>query len=130
MQFDNYQLELTRPAWLAALVVLPALVFYFYRSLVDLPRRQLLVSLVVRTVIILLLALSLAGINLLSPTEQLFVIFAVDDSLSIDDEARGEVDRFISESIRDVEAARYSVMSRQGAKAQSVDSSSQASESV
>lgn len=111
MQFDDYQLELTRPVWLAALAVLPVLVFYFYRSLVDLPRRQLLVSLVVRTVIILLLALSLAGINLLSPTEQLFVVFAVDDSLSIDDDARAEVGRFISEATRDVEGNQYSVMS-------------------
>ena len=85
--------------WLAALVVVPALAFYFYRSLVDLPRRQLLVSLVVRTVIILLLVLSLAGINLLSPTEQLFVIFAVDDSLSIDDEVSGWCGHGLSQSL-------------------------------
>ena len=60
MPFDSHQLELTRPVWLAALAVLPVLVYYFYRSLVDLPPRQMLVSLLVRIIVILLLVLSLA----------------------------------------------------------------------
>ncbi len=110
MSFDSHQLELTRPAWLAALAVLPVLVYYFYRSLVDLPRRQMLVSLLVRGVVILLLVLALAGLNLLSPTEQLFVVFAVDESLSVDDDARAKADEFIAAATTDVDPATYAVL--------------------
>ena len=109
--FDSpYQLELTRPEWLAALAVLPVLAYYFYRTLVDLPRRQMVVSLLVRTIVILLLALSLAGLNLLSPTQQLFVVFALDESLSVDDDARSLADEFISNATRDVEPTQYAVL--------------------
>ncbi len=42
------QLELTRPWWLLGLAVLPGLVYYFYRSLVDLARWQRVLSLLLR----------------------------------------------------------------------------------
>lgn len=110
MSLGDYQLELTRPAWLAVMAVLPVLVYYFYRSLVDLPRRQMLVSLVVRTLVLLLLALSLAGLNLLSPTQQLFVVFAVDESLSVDDDARVKADEFLAKSTQGMEPGQYTIV--------------------
>ena len=41
----SLQFELTHPAWLAGLVVLPLLIYYFYKSLADFPRWQKLISL-------------------------------------------------------------------------------------
>ena len=88
--FDSYSLELTHPTWLITLAfVVPLLVYYFWRSLSDFPKRQLFVSLLTRTIVVALLALSLAGLALLSTTQQQFVIFAIDESLSVD---AGEAD--------------------------------------
>lgn len=82
---DSFSFELPHPWWLAALVVVvPALVFYFWRSLSDFSPRQRVISLLTRTVIATLLALALSGLALLKPTRQQFVIFAIDQSLSVD----------------------------------------------
>jgi uncharacterized membrane protein len=93
---SDLQLELTRPIWLVGLVALPILVLWFSRSLVDLPRRQMICSLVIRSVITLLLVLALAGLNLLKPTRELFVVFALDQSLSVDDDSRTAARQFIT----------------------------------
>ena len=83
--FDSFSLELTRPWWLASLVlVLPLLVFFFWRSLSDFPPKQLVVSLLTRIAVVVLLAFALAGLTMLNPTLQQFVIFAIDQSLSVD----------------------------------------------
>jgi Mg-chelatase subunit ChlD len=83
----DWELELTRPIYLLGLLVVPLLAVYFYRSLVDFGRMQRLISLVVRSVVVLLLVLSLAGLALVSPTDRRYVVVAVDQSLSVDDEA-------------------------------------------
>ena len=88
--FDSYSLELTHPSWLMTLVfVIPLLAYFFWKSLSDFPKRQLFVSLLTRTIVVTLIALSLAGLALLSSTQQQFVIFAIDESLSVD---AGEAD--------------------------------------
>lgn len=92
---SEYQLELTRPALLFGLVVLPALVYYFYRSLVDFARGQMIASLLIRSIVVVLLVLALAGLTLLKPTRDLFVVFALDRSLSVGDESRQTADTFI-----------------------------------
>src|SRR5262245_24566189 len=85
------QFELADPGCLAALAVLPVLAWYFRRSLVDFARWQRLLSLAARAVIVVLLALALAGLTLLKPTQELYVIAAVDRSLSIgEDQKAGE----------------------------------------
>ncbi|MEI8018047.1 MAG: VWA domain-containing protein [Schlesneria sp.] len=88
--FDSYSLELTHPSWLITLAfVIPLLAYFFWRSLSDFPKQQLFLSLLTRTVVVTLIALSLAGLALLSTTNQQFVIFAIDESLSVDS---GEAD--------------------------------------
>ena len=72
--------ELTRPLWLLGLAALPVLVYYFYRTLVDFARWQRALSLWLRVAIVVLLVLALAGLNLVRPTRELFVVFAVDRS--------------------------------------------------
>ncbi len=88
--FDPYSLELTHPSWLITLAfVIPLLAYFFWKSLSDFPKQQLFLSLLIRTAVVALIALSLAGLALLSTTPQQFVIFAMDESLSVDS---GEAD--------------------------------------
>src|SRR5262249_9532550 len=90
------QLELTRPWWLAGLAVLPILVYYFYRTLVDFVRWQRALSLVFRSVIVVLLLLALAGLSLVRPTRDLFVVFAIDRSESVGEEGNKAIDDFLA----------------------------------
>jgi uncharacterized membrane protein len=89
-------LELTQPWFLLGLLALPVLGWYFFRGLTDFSRWQRITSLVLRSVIVALLVAALCGLTLLQPTKDLFVVFAVDDSLSVGDEGRSEVERFLS----------------------------------
>ena len=108
MSDGPFQLELTRPHLLAGLAVLLVLAYYFRRSLlVDFPRLQRVVSLAVRTLIVVLLVLSIAGLTLLKPTEELFVIFAVDGSTSVGDDSRETVRQFTDEAVARAEDNRY-----------------------
>ena len=92
-------LELTRPVWIAGLIVLPIMLYYFFRSLVDLPRRQMWVSLICRFLVVTLLVLAMAGLTLIRPTRDQFVVFAVDRSLSVSEDARKDVDAFIAKAM-------------------------------
>ena len=103
-------LEFTQPEWLWALLLLPLLTVYYFRSLVDFPWRQMVASLVVRTVVSLLLVLALAGLNLLSVTHDVFVIFAVDESLSIGDDGRDAAREFLQRATEDAVSGQYSVL--------------------
>ena len=88
--------ELTRPIWLSALIALPVLGWYFHRTLVDFDRWQRITSLSGRALIVTLLVLALAGLMLLKPTQEKFVIVVVDRSLSIGDEGRKAVDEYVA----------------------------------
>lgn len=90
--------ELTKPAWLIALVVLPFLVYYSIRSLVDFSKWQMRLSLMTRLAVAVLIILALAGLTLLSTTRSQFVIFAIDDSLSIGDDSRRAAGAFVAKS--------------------------------
>src|SRR5262245_35230489 len=96
------QLELTRPLLLGGLIALPLLFYYFYRTLVDFARWQRIASLAARSIIIVLLVLSLAGLTLLKPTHEQFVIFATDSSLSVGEESRKAMSEFLDQSLANV----------------------------
>ena len=95
-----FGLELARPAWLAGLVILPLLVLYFVRSLVDFGRAQRMTSLVVRGVVVVLLTLALAGLTLVRTTDELYVVFLRDRSQSVGAEGRAAIDRFVTKSLQ------------------------------
>ena len=103
-------LELTRPWWLLGLAALPVLAYYFYRSLVDFARWQRALSLAARALIALLLVLALAGLNLLRPTREQFVVFALDRSLSIGEEARKAADAYVARAVTEVGHNRYAIL--------------------
>ena len=88
-------LELVRPWMLGSLLLLLPVAWYFYRSLSDFPRWQRIASLACRGIIVVLIALALAGLALLSPTTRQYVVVAIDQSLSIDQEAVQEVNSFV-----------------------------------
>src|SRR5262245_57262988 len=102
MNGPGYQFELIRPAWLAGLLALPVLAYYFRRSLVDLSRRQRALSLAGRTAIVVLLVLALSGLTLLRPTRDQFVVFAMDESSSVGDDSRKDAERFVGEALKNL----------------------------
>ncbi len=105
------QLELTRATWLCGLLIVPVLGYFFAYSLSDFPRVQRVVSLVCRSLIVLLLVLSLAGLTLLQPTKQEFVLFAIDRSLSVGDESRAEAEKYLDAALPHANDRRIAWMS-------------------
>jgi len=95
---STFPLELTRPALLGLLLLVPFLVYYFSRSLVDFPWRQRLASLIVRSTILVLLILSLAGLTLYHSTDRQFVIFALDESTSVGEASAKKIESFIEKA--------------------------------
>lgn len=94
-----FSVELIRPALL--LLCLPlalAVAYYFRRSLSDFPRSQRIMSLVIRLTILLLVVLSVSGLTLLRPTEQMYVIFLRDESLSSGEEANAQADELLAKA--------------------------------
>src|SRR5436190_11786765 len=94
-----FPLELTHPLMLLGLAALLVLGWYFYRSLVDFARWQRLLSLACRALIVALLALALAELALLRPTREQFVVFAVDESLSVGGEGRQQAESFLDRAV-------------------------------
>ena len=80
--------EFTRPILMILIVpIMIVLVIWFVRSLSDFPKPQRIVSLVTRSLIALMLVLALAGFTWLHRTSEQFVIFVVDQSQSIGENA-------------------------------------------
>lgn len=92
-------LEFIRPWFLLFALPLAAVVIYYYlHSLSDFPRRQRMVSLGTRLVVIVLLVLALSGLTLLRSTDELFVVFVTDQSLSVGEEAQAATQKFLHEA--------------------------------
>jgi uncharacterized membrane protein len=88
-------LEFTQPWSLVTLLALPVLAWYFYRGLTDFSPWQRVTSLVARALVVCLVTAALCGLTWLKPSKDLFVIFAVDDSLSVGEEAKPVVESFL-----------------------------------
>ena len=105
------QFEFNQPEWLWLLLCLPFLWLVFRRTLVDLSQRQLIAGLVVRGSVCSLLVLALSGLTILKSTDRVFVVFAVDQSLSVDEKkGRDVAQQFIDAATARVEADRFSVL--------------------
>jgi Ca-activated chloride channel family protein len=95
----NWSLELTHPLRLFGLVAVGLLIYYFYRSLADFPRWQRRVSLIFRSSILVLLTFALAGLTLSRPTREQFLIFAVDQSLSVGKESEEATHELLKQAV-------------------------------
>src|SRR5437763_6443271 len=104
-------LELTHPLFLLGLLALPVLAWYFYRGLTDFARWQRVLSLTSRAAVVTLLVLALAGLTLLRPTREQFVVFAIDESLSVGDEAKKAVDAYLERAAEAAGANRVAYLS-------------------
>ncbi|HEY2412463.1 MAG TPA: VWA domain-containing protein [Pirellulaceae bacterium] len=110
MDGNTLALELTHPARLVCLAVLPVLAWIFIRSLVDFPYWQRIVSLALRSLIVVLLVLALAGLTLLKETSEKYVVFVVDRSTSVGDESTRAADKFLEDALTNVGANKYSIL--------------------
>ncbi len=91
----------SHPQW--AWLVIPAilvLVGYHVRTLSDFPAKQRAISLAIRVVVMLLLVAALCGPVLLRSTTQQMIVFAVDQSESIDEAARKVANEFLAQATR------------------------------
>ena len=93
-------IEVARPFLLFPLLLLPLLYYGYRRGLVDLPRFQRVINLIVRSLILILLILSLAGVQYLSRNYRLAVIFLVDLSDSISEEGLRKAEDFILKAMK------------------------------
>ena len=107
-------MEIARPFTLLLFLLIPFLYYGHRRSLVDLSLPQRIVSLILRTLIIVLLICSLAGVQYLTTHGKLAVIFLADISDSISEEGLKEAQSYIDETMdnrsgqsRFIEDSRY-----------------------
>lgn len=99
---NSWQIEIMRPVGLLALIVLPVVVYYSRRSLVHFAQWQRRASLAVRVLLILLLALALSGPKLVTQSDQLLVVFAVDRSRSISEKSQAAADAFVDNAMEHI----------------------------
>ena len=82
---------------LAVLLPLAAVIaIYFARSLSDFPKGQRITSLFIRLCFVVLLVLALSGLTFLRSTDELYVIFLADHSLSIGDDGSTVANDFLT----------------------------------
>src|SRR4051794_39720504 len=110
MESSGLQLELTHPVRLICLAAVCVLLFYFWRSLADFPRWQRSVSLAIRIVMLVLLVLALAGLTLLRPTSEQFVVVAVDRSTSIGKESTDAADKFLEAALAKEGGNKFAIL--------------------
>ena len=91
--------EFTRPTLLILIVPIAIVLGVgFVRSLSDFPRPQRIASLVTRSVVGLLLVLALAGLTWLHRTNEQFVLFVVDQSSSVGENAEKTATEFLKQA--------------------------------
>jgi uncharacterized membrane protein len=98
-------MEIAHPWFLILLLAVPLLALMMRRSLAGMTPRQRVVCFILRSLILSLLALALAGIWLRQPANDLAVLFLVDDSASISDSAKKQARDFVAESLKQINAS-------------------------
>src|SRR4051812_47063275 len=96
---SRWGFDLTDPVWLLGLTALPLLVWWSHRGLVNRPVGQKNASLACRAAIVTLLVLILSGLGLRRPTPEPFVVFAVDRSSSIGEEAEATARDYLDKAV-------------------------------
>ncbi|HEX5444096.1 MAG TPA: VWA domain-containing protein [Pirellulales bacterium] len=95
-----YRLDFDSPGYLALLALVPLLWWFSYRSLAGLGRVRRWIAIGIRTLVLVLIILSLAEIQWVRTNDRLTVIYVLDESLSIPPERRKAMIDFVNESIR------------------------------
>ena len=88
--------EFIRPGFLLLIVPMAVVLgIGFAKSLSDFPRSQRIVSLVTRSLLALMMVLALAGLTWRHQTDEQFVLFVIDQSQSVGENARTAADDFL-----------------------------------
>jgi len=105
------QLEITRPFWLAALLLaLPPVIYFSRRSLVHFARWQAHASLTTRVVLVVLAVVALCGIQVTTAGRGQFVVFVVDRSASITEESQQAATAFVTQATQHAGGHRVAVL--------------------
>jgi len=94
------QWEIIHPLRLAALVVLPLLIYYWRRSLLSFAPWQRAASLAIRGLLVTVLVVALCDVRWTTSSRQLSVVFAVDESLSISEASSRAAETFLNEALK------------------------------
>lgn len=88
--------ELIRPGFLSLIVPLAVVLgIGFVKSLSDFPRSQRIVSLVTRSLLALMMVLAIAGLTWRHQTDEQFVLFLIDQSQSVGENARAAAANYL-----------------------------------
>ncbi|MEM6797949.1 MAG: vWA domain-containing protein, partial [Planctomycetota bacterium] len=98
---SNFSLAVDRPYWLVLLVLLPVLWSWSYKSLSGLGSWRRLLALALRTAVFTLLVCALAEMQLRQKNDRLTVLYLLDQSLSIPEEHREAMVRYVNASVRE-----------------------------
>lgn len=85
-------------AWLWIPAILWLVIFHL-RTLSDFPPRQRFVSLLIRGIVLTLLIMAICGPVMLRSTSKKMIVFAIDQSESIDEAARETADEYLKQAI-------------------------------
>ncbi|MEP5991421.1 MAG: chloride channel protein, partial [Rhodopirellula bahusiensis] len=89
-------------AWLWIPAILWLVVFHL-RTLSDFPPRQRFVALLIRGIVLTLLIMAICGPVMLRSTSRKMIVFAIDQSESIDEAARETADEYLKQAIEQAE---------------------------
>jgi Mg-chelatase subunit ChlD/uncharacterized membrane protein len=95
----NYQISFESPWYLTLLVLLPGLWWFSLRRLVLLGRARKLLAIGLRSIVLMLIILALAGIRIVRTSDRLTVIYLLDQSLSIPAEQRRAMIKYVNAAI-------------------------------
>ncbi len=98
MPSTQYAIEFTHPGHLLGLLALIVILLVAVRSLSPLGRDRQIALTIVRSLGVLALILAWAGTSLISSNKNEFVVFAIDESASIGDEARQYAEKFVQDA--------------------------------
>lgn len=93
-------LTILTPHYLLLLFILPAIVWLFWRATTHLPSFRRVVVLALRMLAIILVVLSLAGLGLKGPTDQVNVMVVLDASDSLREEGREQGFEFVQRALK------------------------------
>ena len=96
----DYQLSIDSPWYLLLLAGIPLLWWFGLRSLSGLGPVRRTAALILRSIVLAALALALAEAQLVRVSDRVTAIYLIDQSLSVPDDQRREMIRYLNESIR------------------------------
>lgn len=97
----DYSLAVDRPYWLLLLLLLPVLWAWSYQSLSGLGSWRRLLALALRTAVFTLLVCALAEMQFRQKNDRMTVLYLLDQSLSIPEEHRDAMVRYVNGSVRE-----------------------------